>query len=211
MNPHHPDFDTGLDNELQQVWQASSISQPADPAEIARTIAGAVHRFDRSIFWRNFREYAAGGVMLIVFAGSAALGHGRIVPLVGVVAVSFVLGYMWWKHRNLKPLDPTADARAYKAALLARYDRQIQLLRSVRYWYFLPLYVWILAATVANALHRPAHLSPWAHAISLAASLGFVTALYVWLLRLNERHAVRRLAEAKKQAESLLLEPAGEE
>lgn len=211
MNPHHPDFDTNLDKELQQVWQASIIPQPADPAEIARTIAGTVRQFDRKIFWRNFREYAAGGVMLIVFACSAAFGAGRIVPLVGVVAVSFVLGYLWWKHRDLKPPDPSADASAYKAALLARYDRQIQLLRSVRYWYFLPLYVWILAATVANALHRPARLSPWAHAISLAASLGFVTALYVWLARLNERYAVRRLAEAKKQAESLLSEPAGEE
>jgi hypothetical protein len=213
MNPHDPGFDPNLDKELQQMWQESTFPQPADPAEIARTITRTVRQFDRSIFWRNSREYAAGGVMLIVFAGSAAFGHGRIVPLplVGVGAVSFVLGYLWWKHRDLKPLDPSADARAYKAALLARYDRQIQLLRSVRYWYFLPLYLWILAATVANALHRPARLSPWAHAIFLAASLGFVTALYAWLLRLNERHAVRRLAEAKKQAESLLSEPTGEE
>ena len=213
MNAHGPDFGTNLDKELQQMWQESTFRQPADPAQIARTIAGTVHQFDRSIFWRNLREYAAGGVLLIVFAGSAVFGQGRIVlvPLIGVVAVSFVLGYLWWKHRNLKPLDPFADARAYQTALLARYDSQIQLLRGVRYWYFLPLYVWILAATVANALHRPARISAWAHAIMLAASLGFVTTLYIWLARLNERHTVRRLIEAKKQAESLLSEPAGEE
>jgi len=213
MNRHDPDFDTNLDKELQQMWQEGTFPQPADPAEIARTIAGIVHQFDRKIFWRNLREYAAGGLLLIVFSGSAAFGHGQIVPLslIGLAAVLFVLVYLWWNHRNLQPLDPSGDVRAYKAALLARYDRQIQLLRTVRYWYFLPLYVWILAATVAGMLHRPARVSPWAHAIGLAASLGVVTALYVWLARLNELHAVRRLAEAKKQAESLLSEPVEEE
>ncbi|GEM_PF-538231 len=207
MSSLGPDFETSLDKELQKVWQEDVFPQPADPAQLARTIAVAVQQFDRKILWRNLREYVAGGILLIFFL-SGALVPVRMVPVpwIGVVAVAFVLGYLWWKHRELKPLDPTADARAYKAALLARYDRQIQLLRSVRYWYFLPLYVWIVAATLASGLHRPARVSPLAHLISLAAALGFVTALYIWLARLNERHAVRRLAEAKEQANSLLSE-----
>jgi hypothetical protein len=212
MNSPGPDFDSNLDKELQQMWQEEVFPQPAEPAQLARTIAVAVQQFDRKIFWRNLREYIAGGILLIVFL-SSALVRNRIVPVpwIGVAAVAFVLGYLWWKHRELKPLDATADARAYKAALLARYDRQIQLLRSVRFWYFLPLYVWIVAATLASALHRPARMSPWAHLISLAAALGFVTALYIWLAWLNERHAVRRLAEAKEQARSLLSEQTEEE
>jgi len=212
MNSPPLDFDTSQDKELQQVWQEFACSQPSDPAEIARTIAHTVRQFDRKIFWRNFREYAAGGVVAIVFAGSAAFGYERIVPvpLIGLAAISFVMGYLWWKHHDLQPLDPTADARVYKAALLARYDRQIRLLRGVRYWYFLPLYVWILAATVVNALHRPPHLSPLAHAIMVAVSLVAVTAVFIWLARLNHRYASGRLAEAKKRAESLFFEPTTE-
>lgn len=190
------------------MWQDSTFPHLADPAEIAHNIAGTVRRFDRTIFWRNLREYAAGGLMLIVFGGSAAFGYERFVPvpLIGVIAVSFVLGYLWWKHRDPRPLDPSADARTYQAALLARYDRQIRLLSSVRYWYFLPLYLWILAATVANALHRPPHISPFAHATMVAICFGVVTAVFGWLARLNERYAVRHLTEAKKRAESLLSE-----
>jgi Na+/H+ antiporter NhaD/arsenite permease-like protein len=193
------------------MWQESALPQPADPSEIVRQIANTVQRFDRQIFWRNFREYAAGGVMLMVFAYGAAFDHGRIVSMIGVVAMSFVLVYMWWKHRDIKPLDPSADARTYQTALIARFDRQIQLLHNARYWYFLPLYLVILAMTTASAMHRPAQVSPWAHAIMLAASLAFVTALYIWLARLNERHAVRLLTEAKQQAESLLSESAEQE
>lgn len=190
------------------MWQGSAFSQPADPAELARTIEQTIHQFDRSLFWRNSREYAGGGVMLLVFA-AAAFTHSRVVPvpLFGMAAVAFVLGYLWWKHRTDHSLDPTADAREYQAALLERFDRQIRLLRSVRYWYFLPLYLWVFAATAVNALHRPAHVSPWAHALGLSAGLVFVTIVFIWLARLNERYAASRLAAARKRTELLLAEP----
>ena len=208
MNAHDSDFNINLDQELKQMWQESAFQQPANPSEIARQMANTIQQFDRKISRRNFREYAAGGVMLLVFAYCAVFDHGRIVSIIGVAAMSFVLSYMWWKHRDIKAPDPSADARAYQSALIARYDSQIRLLRNARYWYFLPIYVVILAMTAASAMHRPARVSPWTHAIVLAASLAFVTALYVWLARLNERHAVRALTEAKKQAESLLSESA---
>lgn len=41
----------------------------------------------------------------------------------------------------------------------------------------------------------------------LGVSLVVVTCLYLWFARLNERHAVRMMVEAKKRAEALLAEP----
>jgi len=38
-----------------------------------------------------------------------------------------------------------------------------------------------------------------------------VTALYLWLVRLNERHAARRLTDAKNQAERMFSEPPEDE
>jgi hypothetical protein len=206
VKPHDTDIDPNFDKELQKMWQESTYSQPGDPSEVARRIADRVLQFDRNIFWRNLREYAAGWVMMIVFAYGAVFNHGRVVSLIGLVAMSFVVACLWWQHRDLRPLDPSADARGYQAALLARFDRQIRLLRTARYWYFLPMYIWVLAATTVLALHRPPHLSPLAHAVGLAIGLGVVTATFAWLSRLNQRAAEGRLTEAKRQAEALLVE-----
>jgi hypothetical protein len=125
------------EDDWMRVWQENTTA--ADPEKMARTIMTHIWRFDQKIFWRNAREYAAGIVLLVVFAGQLVLGRDRVGGLVGISSVGFVMAYLWWKHRGLQPLDPTANAVAYKAALLARVDEQISLLRSMTYWYLLPL------------------------------------------------------------------------
>jgi hypothetical protein len=124
--------------DWMRVWQ-NNTPAAADPEKVARAIMAQTWRFDQKIFWRNAREYAAGIVLLVVFAVQFGMGHDRIGALIGIVAVGFVMAYLWWKHRDLRPLDPAADVASYRAALLARIDDQIRLLRSVPYWYLLPL------------------------------------------------------------------------
>ncbi len=134
MNSADEDTLPPTDQEWTRMWQGRLASED-DPERVARTIMAQVWRFDQTLFWRNAREYAAGIVLLVVFVGQLAMGDDRIGALVGIGSVGFVIGYLWWKHRGLQPLDPGADAIAYKAALLARLDGQICLLRSVTYWY----------------------------------------------------------------------------
>ena len=124
--------------DWMRVWQKNTPVS-ADPEKMAREIMAQTWRFDQKIFWRNAREYAAGIVLLVVFSGQLLIGRDRIGALIGIVAVGFVMAYLWWKHRGLHPLDPAADVTTYKAALVARFDDQIQLLRSVPFWYLLPL------------------------------------------------------------------------
>ena len=139
-------------------------------------------------------EYAAGIVLLVVFLGQLAMGDDRIGALVGIGSVGFVIGYLWWKHRGLQPLDPGADAIAYKAALLARLDEQIHLLRSVTYWYLLPLSL--------PSLWQAVHVwdkSPWAAAVSLAV----VVVLFVFLRWLNLTAGVGALRATRANVESM--------
>jgi hypothetical protein len=162
------------DDEWVRTWQGHMASEE-HPDRVARRIMAQVWRFDHRLFWRNAREYAAGIVLLVVFLGQLAMGDDPIGALVGIGSVGFVLGYLWWRHRGLQPLDPAADVIAYKAALLARIDDQIRLLRSVTYWYLLPLSL--------PSLWQAAHVwdrSPWAAATSLAV-VGAVFALLRWL------------------------------
>jgi hypothetical protein len=143
------------DNELTLLWQQGTSGAP-DPEEISRLAGRAsMSRFDRAIFWRNFREYAACLVLLFICGWNIVTGEDRGLGLLGIVCVGFIIGYMWWQHRDLVPLDPSADARAYQAAMLARIDKQIRLLGSVRYWYILPLAIWLLWVVLEDMNKRP--------------------------------------------------------
>jgi hypothetical protein len=181
------------DDEWMRTWQGHMASGE-DPERVARTIMAQVWRFDHTLFWRNAREYAAGIVLLVVFLGQIAIGHDPIGALVGIGSVGFVLGYLWWKHRGLQPLDPAADVIAYQAALLARIDDQIRLLRSITCWYLLPLSL--------PALWQAAQVwgrSPWI----AAASLAIVFAVFAFLRWLNVTAGVRALLATRANVESM--------
>ena len=184
------------DDEWTRLWQ-THMASAQDPERVARTIMAQVWRFDQTLFWRNAREYAAGIVLLVVFVGQLAVGDDRIGALVGIGSVGFVLGYLWWKHRGLQPLDPAADAIAYKAALLARIDDQIRLLRSVTYWYLLPLSL----PTLWKAMYVW-DKSPWAAVITVA----IVVVLFALLRWLNVRFGVGALLATRASVESVCSE-----
>lgn len=180
--------------EWARVWQAH-LASGEDPERVARRVMAQVWRFDQTLFWRNAREYAAGIVLLVVFLGQLVMGDDRIGALVGIGSVGFVIGYLWWKHRGLQPLDPAADVITYRAALLARVDDQIRLLRSVTYWYLLPL--------LLPSLWQAAHVweeSPWAAAVSLAA----VVAVFAVVRWLNVTGGVGALLATRANVESML-------
>src|SRR5437870_3415915 len=137
------------DDELTLLWQQGTSTEPV-PEEIARLAGRAsMRRFDRMIFWRNFQEYAAGLVFLFFIGREIVSGKGDVVDLMGFGLMAFAMGYLWWYHRGRTPLDLSADARAYQAAMLARIDRQIGLLSRVR-WAAIPLSILTLIVIVEN-------------------------------------------------------------
>ena len=106
-----------------------------------------------------------------------------------VCGAAFVAAYLWSQHRRLLRLDPTATARDYQAAPLARIDRQIALLGGVRYWYLLPLYV--------PVLFQVAHTWQAHQRAAAVLVLVVVTALYAGLAYVNERLAVNYLKQER--------------
>ena len=141
-------FDQDLqhqDDELMKLWQGNALPGRMDARQLADGIANKVGKFDRMIWWRNLREYSVGAVLIGIFLWRAFNPATRFIALAGIVAVGFVMFYLWRSHRQTPPpLDPAADGLAYQAALLRRYDHQIRLLSAVKYWYVLPLYLWML-------------------------------------------------------------------
>ena len=179
--------------DLMRIWQKNSPAD-ADPETMARAIMAQTWRFDQKIFWRNAKEYAAGIALLVVFSGQLLMGRDRIGALIGIVSVGFVMAYLWWKHRGLHPLDPMADVTTYRAALMARYDDQIQLLRSVPYWYLLPL--------SSLPIWMAAHGWRDHHAAGAIVMLVGVFALGAFVAWLNVVWGVRRLRARRDTIES---------
>jgi hypothetical protein len=176
--------------ELIRMWQENSLPPPFDASQLAREIAAQVKQFDRKIFWRNFREYAAGGIFMAFMLVVMVRPEGRLLAWTGIAAAGFVMFYMWWSHRNTPQPDLSADARSYQAALLARYDHQIRLLRRVKYWYVLPLYCWMLFAASHGRAPLPMYI--------------VMTVFALFIVWLNESYAVKKLREQREKAEKLL-------
>jgi hypothetical protein len=185
------------DDELMQLWQQGVADAP-DGAEVARLAARAsMRRFDRVVARRNLLESITAAALMVFFGWLVVAGHHRVVNAVSFACVSFVVGYLWWRHRDAVAVDPAADAEAYHGALIAAIDRQIGLLRTVWYWYLLPLYVPLVLQG----------LSVWER--SRAATIVFmtvVTAFYLGLGLLNTRVGVRRLLAERARLEALYQE-----
>jgi hypothetical protein len=180
------------EEDLMRYWQDNPVSLP-NPADYARHIADEVKRFDRRIFWRNAREYAACAILLFWTRGGVM--EGRPGAIVMAAAALIIAGYLWWNHRRRRPIDAGADARTYQAAMLKRYDDQIALFGLARYWYWLPLYIPVIVITVMRWKSGPGFA---------AITFGTATALFVLLWWLNDRFAIRPLKAARARVAALL-------
>jgi hypothetical protein len=121
------------EQELMRMWQETVLPGPMDEARMVREMARRVEKFDRRIWWRNLREYAVGAMLIAFFSWKSFNPASRVISVAGIVAVGFVMIYLWRSHRRTPSLDPSADGKSYQTALLDRYDFEIRLLRGVRY------------------------------------------------------------------------------
>jgi hypothetical protein len=181
------------EDEWMRLWQTHTAGSP-DSERQARVMLTQVWRFDQKVFWRNFREYAAGLMLMVIYAGQVILGIEGRTGAIGFVCVGFVLVYLWWKHRQLGPLDPTADIATYRAALLKRHDDQIRLLRTMPYWYLAPLFVPALSVAASTWQRSPG--MTWAF-------VAVVVATYVFIGWLNVRVGVGALRAAREKIEAM--------
>ncbi|MCS7026705.1 MAG: hypothetical protein NZV14_18050 [Bryobacteraceae bacterium] len=176
------------DRESQQLWQSHVLDPPMDTQAVIRSLASRIERFDRTILWRNLREYSAGLILVPVFTLMTFHARNKQEVAAGIFALLSMLWvtfWIWRAHRRQTPLDPSLDMESYRAALLARYDQQISLLKTARYWYVLPIW----ASTVTFAVVRGGGFSTW-------LVIGFavlMTLLCVGVIWVNEVYTVGQL------------------
>lgn len=125
--------------DLQALWQG----QPVEPTRLSpEEIRAKATRFQRTIRFRNLREYVAAGVVVVVFAGYASGAQtwlGKLGPALVALGTLFVT-FQLYTRAGAKPLpgeEGTTEScvRFHRAEL----ERQRDMLRTVSRWYLAPL------------------------------------------------------------------------
>jgi len=111
--------------------------------------------FERRIRWRNLREYAAGVLVVCVFALQLHRLHGwRMTPPVLLIAGTMYA--LLELHRRGGTRSVPADAGIAASVEFHRreLERQRDALRSVWLWYLLPFAPGLVGSVVAGALDK---------------------------------------------------------
>jgi hypothetical protein len=132
------------DLDLKRLWQQQTVAPATQIAntEVALQMKKRMDRFNRGIFWRDAREVGA-CLALIAWAGyglactASALTHaGHVIIILSSAFIAFRLTTTRRKNQAGQCSDPVSD---FLVAEGVRIQNQINLLRSVLWWYILPL------------------------------------------------------------------------
>ncbi len=207
-------FNDGFEQELMEMWQESTCPMPGDSSEQTLKLSAWVARFDRRVFLRNLVEYTAVAIVLVRSGFEIASGERPLIaPLTSIVAALFIASYIWRKHRETSPLNPEASARTYRDALLKRLDRQIELGRTVRYWYVLPVWLFFLVVFAYGAVRMLTNATesgtPFPGLFFQTVEFLLATGICVVVIWLNEHRNLRKLEKESERVEDIRIE--GEE
>lgn len=175
------------DEDLLAIWKQEEPRMDITVEEVAARAA----KFQRTIKWRNAREYAAAALVLVWMAFSmkdpmpGLVRAGSLLLGAGVVFVVVVLHRRGRASSEDRSAAPTSEAlRSHVAEL----RRQRDLLRDVPRWYLAPFVPGLLLIAIGRFLEEP---EKWSVQVRFLLSTAAIFAFVAWL----NRRAARKLDE----------------
>jgi hypothetical protein len=186
-------------DELRELWESQPSCGETKGEDIMALVQKKMRCFDRAIAVRNLLECLAGGAVMVFFGWQGLRAHDvlmRTGSLVVTAGGAWIIYYLLRYGNKSVSADPSQNLMGYTRALVERYDHQIRLLKSVKYWYLLPMYVGLVIISMGLLLQR-----------AKTGSLGwrdfggpaFYTAVFVVVWWLNEVVSVGRLRKERAQ------------
>jgi hypothetical protein len=172
--------------DMKNLWQ----SQPAESPRIRpEDFLRKIDKFERRIFWRNMREYAAGVVVIASFGYYGWKLHGILVRLGAGLIIAGALTVMFELHRRGSVRTAPADLGLSTCIDFHRksLERQRDALRTVWTWYLLPFVPGLAVFEIGSAMNQwKAHPVGLGHLVtSLLISAGIISAVFFGVWRLN--------------------------
>ncbi|MEL1250632.1 hypothetical protein [Aurantiacibacter gilvus] len=181
-------------------WQDSGSAAALPPLEDLRARAD---RFRRRIVRRNWIEYAAGIVVVVLFAAVALF-----VPLPALrIGAALVIGgtcvVLWQLRRRGSPLSPMEHGGQLSVLDYQRRElvRQRDALDSIFTWYLLPLVPGMLVILASPLLSLPLAQWEWPP-VDAQMAMAFPVFVFVLIYLLNKR-AARQLQQQIDEIDAL--------
>lgn len=178
--------------DLKQVWQSQSGISQQRFNQIGVKVHDGSRQLQATIFRRDMVETCASIAVVVVFAYFLSLaknwtdGLGFAVVVIAAITIPIVL---WAARRRDKTVVSAANFRDYLQVEIAYLRRQVRLLRSVGWWYLLPLYVGL--ALIMFGMTGPSYTTgEW---VILGICMVINTALFIYLWWINQSARKRHL------------------
>jgi hypothetical protein len=188
---------------LRDLWTSQPPYSKAKGEDIMALVQKKIRHFDRRIALRNLLECIAGGVVGVFFGFEGLRTHDYVIKtgsLIVAAGAAWIVYYLLRYGKTSVSADPNQNVMSYTRALLERYDHQIRLLKSVKYWYLLPMYVGLLIMSAGLFLERAkAGTMGWRDIGGPAV----YTAVFAAVWWLNEVASVRRLRQQRSKLLSM--------
>jgi hypothetical protein len=178
-------------DEFQEAWQ----SQPTGPQIhvdadlLLREVRHNLRKFRATIFWRDFREILAAVFVMgvSVFVAFQKIEEAWPWLLMGVGAL-WVAGYIlvdrWRQRRHAAKCDDSL--LSFVEESLRDVEHQIQLLKSVFWWYLLPLFLGGLVPYAYTVAIMPSDSPTWLRLLLLLGGLAIFGLVFWGVYRLNQ-------------------------
>lgn len=181
---------------IQGLWQ----SQPTEPPKIStEELRRKMNKFERRIFLRNAREYAAGVFVIAAFgfyewkfpAPLMRAGSGLI-----IIATLYIM-FQLHRRTSFQPAPAGLGLNTCIEFHRQSLERQRDALRSAWSWYLLPLVPGLAVFYVGAAAAKwPANPAGMRHVLmGYGIQVGFNAAVFYGIWRLNQWAAGRLQAQ----------------
>lgn len=175
-------------SELEHLWRKQQPIElsPEKIGQIAATVDAVDRKFRRKIWWRDLREI---GAALVVAAFFGFVGQTWLRWL-AVASCLFVVAWIIRSRIMVRPSRETPSVSGRLQQMIRETEMQIELTRSLLWWYLLPCAVAIFAMVLDSPPRFPLPF------LSIYGSVG--AALYVAVYWVNQR-AVRKVLEPRRE------------
>jgi hypothetical protein len=190
-------------DDLQRIWQEDLVQpEREDTSMIVRLVQEKQRSLQDLVRGQNLAEY----ILALGFAPLTALAAWIVAePLIQlgylILTVTLVAGtvVMWVSERRTRTTHQfDLSVRENQRLLLHSYDRRIRLLRSVKYWYAMPLFFGASLVLIPIALRTLPGL--W----GILLPFGLMLGAWIAIWHMNDVRRVGDLQQRKDEVQRLL-------